>query len=213
MESGQENEMGVNLPNLIFNSILLGIGLAMDAFSVSLADGLNEPKMKFRKVFGIAGVFALFQALMPIIGWLAVSGFLEVFNKFKPIIPWVSFLLLCFIGAKMLFESLKKDSDGELNKKARALTVGALLLQAIATSIDALTAGINLAKDYSLMQYLYVFLSVAIIALITLAICICGVKLGQTVGTKLSNKAGILGGCVLIFLGLKILITDIIFKA
>lgn len=213
MESGQENEMGVNLPNLIFNSILLGIGLAMDAFSVSLADGLNEPKMKIRKVFGIAGVFALFQALMPIIGWLAVSGFLEVFNKFKPIIPWVSFLLLCFIGAKMLFESLKKDSDGELNKKARALTVGALLLQAIATSIDALTAGINLAKDYSLMQYLYVFLSVAIIALITLAICICGVKLGQTVGTKLSNKAGILGGCVLIFLGLKILITDIIFKA
>ena len=205
--------MGVNLPNLIFNSILLGIGLAMDAFSVSLADGLNEPKMKIRKVFGIAGVFALFQALMPIIGWLAVSGFLEVFNKFKPIIPWVSFLLLCFIGAKMLFESLKKDSDGELNKKARALTVGALLLQAIATSIDALTAGINLAKDYSLMQYLYVFLSVAIIALITLAICICGVKLGQTVGTKLSNKAGILGGCVLIFLGLKILITDIIFKA
>lgn len=205
--------MGVNLPNLIFNSILLGIGLAMDAFSVSLADGLNEPKMKIRKVFGIAGVFALFQALMPIIGWLAVSGFLEVFNKFKPIIPWVSFLLLCFIGAKMLFESLKKDSDGELNKKARALTVGALLLQAIATSIDALTAGINLAKDYSLTQYFYVFLSVAIIALITLAICICGVKLGQTVGTKLSNKAGILGGCVLIFLGLKILITDIIFKA
>lgn len=204
--------MGVNLPNLIFNSILLGIGLAMDAFSVSLADGLNEPKMKIRKVFGIAGVFALFQALMPIIGWLAVSGFLEVFNKFKPIIPWVSFLLLCFIGAKMLFESLKKDSDGELNKKARALTVGALLLQAIATSIDALTAGINLAKDYSLTQYFYVFLSVAIIALITLAICICGVKLGQTVGTKLSNKAGILGGCVLIFLGLKILITDIIFK-
>ena len=205
--------MGVNLPNLIFNSILLGIGLAMDAFSVSLADGLNEPKMKLRKVFGIAGVFALFQALMPIIGWLAVSGFLEIFNKFKPIIPWVSFLLLCFIGAKMLFESLKKDSDGELNKKARALTVGALLLQAIATSIDALTAGINLAKDYSLTQYFYVFLSVAIIALITLAICICGVKLGQTVGTKLSNKAGILGGCVLIFLGLKILITDIIFKA
>lgn len=205
--------MGVNLPNLIFNSILLGIGLAMDAFSVSLADGLNEPKMKIRKVFGIAGVFALFQALMPIIGWLAVSGFLEVFNKFKPIIPWVSFLLLCFIGGKMLFESLKKDSDGELNKKARALTVGALLLQAIATSIDALTAGINLAKDYSLTQYFYVFLSVAIIALITLAICICGVKLGQTVGTKLSNKAGILGGCVLIFLGLKILITDIIFKA
>ena len=161
----------------------------------------------------IAGVFAFFQALMPMLGWICVHTIMQYFQAFEKMIPWIALALLGFIGGKMLFESLKKDSDGELNKKARALTVGALLLQAFATSIDALTAGINLAKDYSLMQYLYVLLSVAIIAIITLAICICGVKLGQKVGTKLSNKAGILGGSVLIFLGLKILITDIILPA
>lgn len=204
--------MGINLTNLIFNGILLGFGLAMDAFSVSLADGLNEPRMKFKKCFTIAGVFALFQALMPLIGWLAVSGFLELFNKFKPIIPWVSFILLCFIGGKMLYEGLKKKPEGEPEKSIKSLTTCALLIQAVATSIDALTAGINFAKDYSLTQYPYVFLSVAIIAFITFAICICGVKLGQTVGTRLAGKAGILGGCVLIFLGLKIFVADIILR-
>ena len=85
-------------------------------------------------------------------------------------------------------------------------------MQAIATSIDALTAGIDLAKDYSLNQYPYVILAVGIIALLTFGICFAGVKIGQKVGTKFADKAGILGGCVLIFLGLKILITDILFK-
>lgn len=201
--------MEVNWFNLIFSSVLLGVGLAMDAFSVSLANGLNEPKMRLRKVLTISGIFALFQAMMPLIGWVAISGFLELFNKFKPIIPWVSFILLCFIGGKMLVESIR--SDGEDNEKVKTLTIGALFVQAIATSIDALTAGINLAKDYNLEQYPYVILSVSIIAVLTMAICFCGVKLGQKMGTKLSNKAGILGGGVLIFLGLKIFVTDILF--
>lgn len=200
----------MNWFDLIFSSVLLGIGLAMDAFSVSLANGLNEPKMNLKKVFAISGIFAFFQALMPLIGWVAISGFLEIFDKFKPFIPWISFILLCFIGAKMLYDSLRNGSDSE--EQVKKLTFGALLVQAIATSIDALTAGINLAKDYSLSQYLYVILSVSIIALLTFAICFCGVKLGQKMGTKLSNKAGILGGCVLIFLGLKIFVTEILFK-
>ena len=106
--------MEVNWFNLIFSSVLLGVGLAMDAFSVSLANGLNEPKMRLRKVLTISGIFALFQAMMPLIGWVAISGFLELFNKFKPIIPWVSFILLCFIGGKMLVESIR--SDGEDNE-------------------------------------------------------------------------------------------------
>lgn len=201
--------MEVNWFNLIFSSVLLGVGLAMDAFSVSLANGLNEPKMRLRKVFSIAGIFAFFQALMPLIGWVAISGFLELFNKFKPFIPWISFILLCFIGGKMLYDSLRNDSEED--EKRKKLTVGALFVQAIATSIDALTAGINLAKDYNLEQYPYVILSVCIIALLTFAICFCGVKLGQKMGTKLSNKAGILGGAVLIFLGLKIFVVDILF--
>lgn len=201
--------MAVNWFNLIFSSVLLGVGLAMDAFSVSLANGLNEPKMKLKKVFLISGLFAFFQALMPLIGWIAISGFLELFNKFKPFIPWISFILLCFIGGKMLFDSFKKDSDGE--EEIKKLTLGALFVQAIATSIDALTAGFNFAKDYNLNQWLYVILSVVIIMLLTFGICFFGVKLGQKVGTKFSSKAGILGGSVLIFLGLKIFFTDILF--
>lgn len=201
--------MAVNWFNLIFSSVLLGVGLAMDAFSVSLANGLNEPKMKLKKVFLISGLFAFFQALMPLIGWIAISGFLELFNKFKPFIPWISFILLCFIGGKMLFDSFKKDSDGE--EEIQKLTLGALFVQAIATSIDALTAGFNFAKDYNLNQWLYVILSVVIIMLLTFGICFFGVKLGQKVGTKFSSKAGILGGSVLIFLGLKIFFTDILF--
>lgn len=201
--------MEVNWFNLIFSSVLLGVGLAMDAFSVSLANGLNEPKMKLKKIFAISGIFALFQALMPLIGWVAISGFLEIFNKFKPFIPWISFILLCFIGGKMLYDSLHTDTED--NEHAKNLTVAALFIQAIATSIDALTAGINLAKDYNLNQYIYVILSVSIIALLTFIICFAGVKLGQKVGTKLSNKSGILGGSVLIFLGVKIFVTDILF--
>lgn len=201
--------MAVNWFNLIFSSVLLGVGLAMDAFSVSLANGLNEPKMKLKKVFLISGLFAFFQALMPLIGWIAISGFLELFNKFKPFIPWISFILLCFIGGKMLFDSFKKDSDAE--EEIKKLTLGALFAQAIATSIDALTAGFNFAKDYNLNQWLYVILSVVIIMLLTFGICFFGVKLGQKVGTKFSSKAGILGGSVLIFLGLKIFFTDILF--
>ena len=199
----------MNWFNLIFSSVLLGVGLAMDAFSVSLANGLNEPKMRLRKVIAISGIFAFFQAIMPLIGWIAISGFLELFKSFQGYIPWISFILLCFIGGKMIFDSIRGDSeDGEDAKK---LTIGVLFVQAIATSIDALTAGINLAKDYALSQYLYVILSVSIIAALTFGICFGGVKIGQKVGTKFSSKAGILGGSVLIFLGLKIFIADILF--
>ncbi len=199
----------INWFNLIFSSILLGVGLAMDAFSVSLANGLNYPKMRLRKAFLISGIFAVFQAIMPLIGWVAISGFLELFNKFKPLIPWISCILLCFIGGKMLYDSIKGE-DGE-DGKVKSLTIGALIVQAIATSIDALTAGINFAKDYNLTQYPYVLLAVSIIAVLTFVICFCGVKIGQKVGTKFSNAAGILGGGVLIFLGLKIFVTDILF--
>lgn len=196
--------------NLIFSSVLLGIGLAMDAFSVSLANGLNEPKMRLKRIFLIAGIFAIFQAAMPLIGWVAVSGFLEFFNKFKPIIPWISFILLCFIGGKMLYGSIRPNAEED--ERQKSLTFAALFVQAIATSIDALTAGINLAKDYSLNQVLYVLLAVTIIAALTFAICFAGVKIGQKMGTKLANKAGILGGSVLIFLGIKIFVTDILFR-
>lgn len=201
--------MEINWFNLIFSSILLGVGLAMDAFSVSLANGLTEQNMRPRKFFGIPAVFALFQAIMPLCGWLAVSSFLELFNKFKPFIPWISFILLCFIGGKMLYGGIRSQKEEKTVKKA--LTVGALLLQALATSIDALTAGVDFAKDYSINQYPFVLLAVLIIAAITFVICVGGIKLGQLMGTRLASKAEILGGCVLLFLGLKIFVSNIIF--
>ena len=199
----------MNWFNLIFSSLLLGVGLAMDAFSVSLANGLKDPKMRLKKAFGIASIFAIFQAIMPLIGWVAISGFTAIFNKFEPFIPWIAFILLCFIGAKMLIDSVKSGPDEE--ESSKPLTFIALIIQAIATSIDALTAGIDLARDYTIRQYGYVLLAVAIIAVVTFIICLSGVKIGQRVGTKLAGKAGILGGCVLIFLGLKIFLVDIIF--
>ena len=195
--------MAVNWFNLIFSSILLGVGLAMDAFSVSLANGLTEPKMKLKKAFLISGLFAFFQALMPLIGWVAISGFLELFNKFKPFIPWISFILLCFIGGKMLFDSFKKDSDE--NETIKKLTFGALFIQAIATSIDALSVGFTIA-EHTIWEAL---LSCAIIGILTFAICLCGILIGRKMGTKLANKAGFIGGTILIIIGLEIFITNI----
>lgn len=197
--------------NLILNSALLGFGLAMDAFSVSLTNGLSEPKMKLKKTFFIAGIFALFQALMPLIGWVAVAGFVEIFKNLNAYIPWVAFIVLCFIGGKMIFDTVR-DSKKE-DEPVKSVTTGAIFVQAIATSIDALTAGTELASDYFLSQYVFVLISVAIIALLTFAICFGGVKIGQSFGTKLSDKAGYLGGGVLIFLGLKIFVLDILLAA
>ena len=96
-----------------FNSVLLGVGLAMDAFSVSLANGLNEPGMKKKKMCGIAGVFALFQALMPMTGWVCVHTILQYFKAFEKFIPWIALVLLLFIGGKMLMEGIK-NKDGEM---------------------------------------------------------------------------------------------------
>ena len=97
-----------------FNSILLGIGLAMDAFSVSLANGLNEPNMKCGKFCGVAGIFAAFQFAMPMIGWICVSTIAQYFAAFEKLIPWIALVLLCYIGGKMLCEGIKnKDCEEE----------------------------------------------------------------------------------------------------
>lgn len=127
-----------------FNSVLLGVGLAMDAFSVSLANGLNEPSMKKKKMCGIAGVFAVFQALMPMIGWICVHTIVQYFKSFEKLIPWIALILLGFIGGKMLIEGIK-EKDEEREKPGVGLW--ALIVQGIATSIDALSVGFTIA-DY-----------------------------------------------------------------
>jgi putative Mn2+ efflux pump MntP len=186
-----------------FNSVLLGIGLAMDAFSVSLANGLNEAGMKKSKMFCIAGVFALFQALMPMLGWICVHTVLQYFKVFENFIPWIALVLLAFIGGKMLFEGIRNDSDNEENT---SVGITALLVQAIATSIDALSVGLTIAEYNAVMATV----CAAIIAVVTFFICMAGLAIGKKVGTKFSNKAAILGGSILILIGLEIFITGIL---
>ena len=182
-----------------FNSILLGIGLAMDAFSVSLANGLNEPEMKKTKMLGVAGIFSLFQFAMPMIGWICVSTIAQYFTAFEKLIPWIALILLCYIGGKMLYDGIK-NNDSDEEKPAVGFT--ALLVQGVATSIDALSVGFTIA-DYKLLQALIACL---LIGVVTFFICFAGIAIGKKAGTKLAGKAGILGGSILIFIGLEIFI-------
>lgn len=187
----------------VINSILLGIGLAMDAFSVSLANGLHEPKMKKQRIALIAGTFAVFQAAMPMIGWICVHTIVQAFSSFEKFIPWIALILLCYIGGKMVMEGLHGEEEEEADGK---LTIAALMIQGIATSIDALSVGFTIA-DYGFVMAL---VCAVIIAIVTFFICVAGVLLGKKFGTKLSGKANILGGVILIAIGLEIFITGVL---
>ena len=185
-----------------FNSILLGVGLSMDAFSISLANGLNEPNMKGGKMCGVAGVFGIAQGLMPMIGWICVHTIAQYFVVIEKLIPWIALVLLVFIGGKMLLEGIQnKDSDGE----RQGVNFAALIVQGIATSIDALSVGFTIAE----YNWLMALTAALIIAAITFVVCLGGVAIGKKAGMALSNKAQILGGYVLIFIGLEIFITGI----
>lgn len=184
------------------NSILFGIGLAMDAFSVSLANGLGEPKMKKPRMLLIAGTFAFFQAFMPMLGWFFVHTMLEQFKVIEKFIPFVALALLLWIGGKMIWEGITKKEDEEYKK----LTFGALMVQGVATSIDALSVGFTIA-DYTFAPALVESL---IIAAVTFGICIGGILIGRVFGTKLAGKAGILGGVVLVLIGIEIFVKGIL---
>lgn len=187
--------------SFFFNSILLGVGLAMDAFSVSLANGLNDPKMKKGKMAGVAGIFSVFQFAMPLIGWICVSTIVQYFKAFEKCIPWIALILLGYIGGKMLYEGIKnKNSDEE----KPAVGIGALLIQGVATSIDALSVGFTIA-DYKLPEAI---LACLLIGIVTFFICLAGIAIGKKAGTKLAGKADIIGGVILIFIGLEIFISS-----
>lgn len=186
----------------LINSVLLGVGLAMDAFSVSLANGLNEPGMGKGRMSLIAGVFALFQAAMPMAGWICVHTIVQYFTRFEKLIPWIALILLCYIGGKMLLEGIKGE-EGE--DKAEKLSIGALLIQGVATSIDALSVGFTIAEYNAVMA----LLCSVIIAVVTFAICIIGLILGKKFGTKFANKATVFGGIILIGIGIEIFVTGV----
>lgn len=200
-----------------FNSILLGLGLSMDAFSVSLANGLNEPNLKRGKRLLIAGTFSFFQALMPMIGWFLVTSLLNLFNAISPFIPYAALILLAFIGGKMIFDGLRKQPEdaGQIAESATespaktaggTLTIGSLFLQGIATSIDALSVGFTI-ESYNLLSAIVCSL---IIAAVTFGVCITGVHIGKKFGTKLADKSQIFGGIILFAIGIEIFIKGII---
>jgi len=185
-----------------FTAILLGMGLAMDAFSVSLANGLHEPCMRTGRMCGVAGTFAFFQALMPMLGWLCVRTVVQCFTAFGKFIPWIALILLGYIGGKMLYEGIK--GEDECGCDCKGVGLGALMVQGIATSIDALSVGFTIA-DYNWFGAL---ITAAVIALVTFILCFVGLEIGKRVGTKLAGKAGIFGGAILIFIGLEIFISS-----
>ncbi|MBR6107412.1 MAG: manganese efflux pump [Oscillospiraceae bacterium] len=190
---------------LIFNSLLLGAGLAMDAFTVSLANGLNEPDMPPARHHGIAGLFAGFQAAMPLLGWLCVRTVASCFSAFEKCIPWIALLLLSYIGIKMLIEGLRpaQGTESEMQKRPGFRT---LITQGIATSIDALSVGFTIA-DYSFPQAL---LSAGIIGAVTDAVCLCGLVIGKKAGMRLAGKASVVGGLLLIGIGAEIFISHML---
>ncbi len=191
--------------NFLFvtNSVLLGVGLAMDAFSVSLANGLNEPAMRRGKMAWIAGTFGFFQALMPMAGWICVHTVVEYFQAARRFIPWIALALLLYIGGTMLAGALEKKEDGERERKA--LSPAVLLVQGVATSIDALSVGFTIA-DYNWQMALA---SALIIAAVTFGISLSGLILGRKFGVRLSGRAEILGGVILIVIGIEIFVRGI----
>ncbi len=178
------------------NNILLGVGLAMDAFSVSLANGLHEPSMKWGRMSVIAGVFGGFQFLMPLIGWGCVTFIVDSFRMVQPYIPWAALFLLLFLGGSMVREGLRGGEECT----ETAADFNSLLLQGVATSLDALSVGFTIAH-YNLVQALA---GTAVIGIVTYMICMAGLEAGKIWGMKLAGKASVLGGLILIGIGLEI---------
>ncbi len=244
----------------LINSMLLGVGLAMDAFSVSCANGLREPRMSPGRMSVIAGVYAWFQFMMPMIGWICVRTVAQTFTEFQKFIPWIALILLLWIGGKMLIEGLqglrasreapgggkcqaaeegacsstaggkcqageegacastaggkcqaaeegafsgKDDESGTTQASSGRLMVATLVLQGIATSIDALSVGFTIA-EYDIVKALAACL---IIAVVTFVICIGGLMIGRKVGSRLAGKADIAGGVILIAIGIEIFLS------
>ena len=195
--------------NFLFfvNSVALGIGLAIDAFSVSVANALHEPKMPPPKMCLIAGVFAFFQFFMPMAGWICVHTIVVYFERIQFLIPWIALILLGWIGGKMIIETMRKKTDND-SEKMGFLSFGTLLIQGIATSIDALSVGFTTA-EYSVLLAL---ISSFIIAIVTFILCIAGIVIGKKATSHLSNKAGLLGGVLLLLIGLEIFIRGVVVR-
>lgn len=190
-----------------FNSSLLGIGLAMDAFSVAMANGLNEPNMARRKLVFIAGVFAVFQGVMPLAGWILIKQIAERFSWIEKSVPYLALIILSFIGIKMIIEGVKENKNvGEEIKEARTINLTLIIVQGFATSLDALSVGFTIEKYI----FIFAFVSSLIIAIETFFICLAGVVIGKRFGMQLAGKSSIFGGGILVLIGIEILISSLL---
>ena len=176
---------------------LLAIGLSMDAFAVSVCKGLGMPKINRQVALALAALFGGFQALMPFIGWALGSQFMWLI---EPIDHWVAFILLAFIGGKMLVEGIRDDEDSDPGTVDHVAWPEFIML-AVATSIDALAAGISLAA-----LNVNIWLSISFIGAITFCLTLVGVKVGNLFGTRYQRPATIAGGAVLVIIGLRVLL-------
>ncbi len=192
----------------------------MDAFSVSIANGLRESKMKPARMCIIAGCYACFQFAMPVIGWVLVRTLVGIFDELKIIVPWVGFVLLIYIGSKMIIDTVKEiklkkvvtednptfREETVTDFKFRKITAYTLIVQGIATSIDALSVGFTLSEYHTVAA----LLSALLIAIVTFVICMFGLKLGKTIGNGLGKYSGFLGGAILIGIGIEILLKGLL---
>ena len=187
------------------NSVLFGCALAMDAFSASIADGLNEPAMPAVKRCTIAGVFGAFQTAMPLLGWVCVHAAAERFARFQPLIPWIALALLLYLGGRMLREAKAQREEGA---PAGGLGVKTLLLQGLATSIDALSVGFTIAE----LGFSAALTEALIIGAVTFGLCLAALFLGGRVGARARGRAPLIGGAILILIGLEIWVKGVFFS-
>jgi len=185
---------------LFIEILLIGVGLSMDAFAVSICKGLGMTKLNRKQAVTIGLYFGGFQALMPFIGYMLGIQFEKYITSID---HWIAFILLAFIGGKMVYEAVKDNEDDTVIEKDLALNHGEMLLLAIATSIDALAVGITFALAY---DNLNIYEAITIIGLTTFVLSIIGVVVGNFFGSKYKKKAEIVGGIILILIGLKILL-------
>lgn len=196
--SGRKNEMRVDHMALFIELFLMGVGLAMDAFAVSVCKGLGMVRVNKKQAVTIGLFFGGFQALMPFIGWVLGRQFEQYIRSVD---HWVAFVLLGFIGGKMMVESFKKEEDGVVKKEDMPLNIKEMFVLALATSIDALAVGITFAfLGTPIVE------AITIIGCTTFVISIGGVYIGNFFGSKYKNRAEFAGGLILVLLGLKILL-------
>lgn len=202
---------------IIIKIILFGIALAMDAFAVSITDGLIYSDINKKKSFFIAGTFGLMQGLMPMIGYFAVeiislivgnSGSAVAIDVFKNVITWVSFGLLLFIGGKMIIEGIKEIKKPAEEKEQKLFSIKEVLIMGVATAIDAMAVGVSLHAGLS--NNLTIWIHVSIICVITFGISLIGLFLGKQILKLLKGKTEIsviIGGCILVLLAVWVVLS------